>query len=210
MTDPANCGACGKSCGSDGTCGCAANQCSGGTIYFSENFEDNAAGWTLAGEWAIGPTQTSSGQEQGGPDPATDHTFTADNGVAGIVLGGNYSKNTHSAYYLTSPAVDLSGAGTVKLTFWRWLNCDYDPFVVDTVEVYNGSTWTTVWSSTSAGKKFITDASWSRQEIDVTAQKNAAFKVRFGHATGKQGNLLPWAMSGWNVDDVSLSSATCN
>ncbi len=210
--DPNNCGACGTKCGSDGTCGCAASMCSGGTISFSEDFSDNAKGWTLDVEWQIGPATASSGQEQGNPDPASDHTTSADNGVAGITIGGNYIVSPqHGFYYLTSPIIDLSGApGTVLLSYWRWLNTDWDPYTVDTVEVFNGSSWVTLWANTSLGSVFVTDAAWTRFEHNVTSYKNASFRVRFGFKTGKQGNFLPWIMSGWNIDDVSLASATCN
>ncbi|MBI3205639.1 MAG: hypothetical protein HYZ29_29135 [Myxococcales bacterium] len=210
-TNPNACGGCGTKCGSDGTCGCSSGACSGGTVYFSEDFSDNAKGWATQAEWAIGPTATSSGQQQGGSDPASDHSTTSDNGVAGIVLGGNYSNAVGGPAYLTSPVVNLSAAsGTVKLTFWRWLNCDWDPFVTDTVEVYNGTSWVVLWTNATLGKVFVTDGSWSRHEYDVTAHKNANFRVRFSHKTAKQGALPAWIMSGWNIDDVSLSSGTCN
>lgn len=207
--DPNNCGGCGTHCGSDGTCGCSSSSCSGGTIYFSEDFSDNSRGWTFGNEWAIGPTKTSSGQEQGFPDPASDHSTTSDNGVAGIVLGGNYSYATHSAWYLTSPAINLSSAGgSVKLTFWRWLNCDAVPYTTDKVEVYDGS-WHTLWTNPGSNV-LVTDSAWTRETFDVTSYKSANFKVRFGFATGTKGAFRAWIMSGWNIDDVSLSSGTCN
>lgn len=210
-TNPNACGSCGTKCGSDGTCGCSASACSGGTIYFSEDFSDNAKGWSLEGEWAIGPTAPSSGQQQGFPDPAQDHSTSSDNGVAGIVLGGNYANPVAGPAYITSPVINLSGAaGTVKLTLWWWMNIDWDPFVTDTLEVFNGTSWVVLYSSVSAGKNLITENSWSRKEYDVTAHKNANFRIRMSHKTGKQGNYLAWIMSGWNIDDVSLSSGTCN
>jgi hypothetical protein len=211
-SDPSNCGGCGTKCGADGTCGCSAGVCSGGTIYFSEDYSDNGKGWTLGTEWEIEAASVSAGHQQGNPDPATDHSKTSDNGVAGVAVGGNYSHNpVHDFYYLTSPVINLSAAaGTVKLTYWRWLNCDFDPYVVDSVEVYNGSAWVTVWSNSSLGNVLVADNNWLRFEHDVTAYKNAGFRVRFGHKTGQKANFLPFIMSGWNLDDVSLSSATCN
>jgi hypothetical protein len=209
-SDPSNCGGCGQTCGAEGTCGCASSSCSGGTIYFSENFADNSAGWTLGSEWAIGPTQTSGGHEYGFPDPTQDHTTTSDNGVAGVVLGGNYSTGAHPASYLTSPVINLAAAtGMVKLTFWRYLNCDYDPYVIETIDVYNGTTWVTIWTSQPVGDA-ITDSTWVRQEFDVTAYKGASFQVRFSHLVGGAPADPAWAMSGWNIDDLSLSSAVCN
>lgn len=208
--DAANCGACGATCGSDATCGCGSSACSGGTIYLSEDFSDNSRGWQLGAEWEIGPAAASVGHEQGYPDPASDHTPTADNGVAGVVIGGNHSIPIHDYYYLTSPVIDLSGAaGSVNLTYWRWLNCDWDPFTTHVVEVFNGSSWITVWSNASLGNQLVTENAWSRWTHDVTAYKNAQFRVRFGYRTDKQGQFLAWIMSGWNVDDLTLSSGAC-
>lgn len=205
-----HCGGCGTTCGSDATCGCASSACTGGTIYLSEDFSDNSRGWGLGTEWAIGPASVSSGHQQGFPDPGTDHSPSADNGVAGVAIGGNYTNPIHSAYYLTSPVVNLAVAvGSVQLTFWRWLNCDWDPFTTHTVEVFNGSSWVVVWTNATLGNTFVTDSAWTKQTIDVTAYKNANFRVRFGHKLGKQGNFLAWIMSGWNVDDLTLSSGGC-
>jgi hypothetical protein len=209
-TNPLNCGGCGTSCGSDGTCGCSSSACTGGTVYFSEDFSDNSRGWTLGTEWSIGPATASTGQQQGFPDPSTDHSASSDNGVAGVNIGGNYTNPVHGYYYITSPIINLSGAsGTVNLTYWRWLNCDYDPFTTHTVEVYNGTSWVTVWSNASLGNVLVTDSAWNRSAIDVTSYKNSQFRVRFGYRTDKQGAFLAWIMSGWNVDDVTLSSGAC-
>jgi hypothetical protein len=210
-SDPNNCGGCGTKCGSDGTCGCSSSSCSGGTIYFSEDFSDNSRGWTLDPEWQIGAAQVSSGHQQGNPDPGVDHTSSSDNGVAGVTIGGNYIVNPiHStSYYLTSPVINLASATTPQLTYWRWLNCDYDPFTVHTVEVFNGTSWVVIWTNSTMGNTFVTDNSWTRITNDVTAYKNANFRVRFGFKTGKQGQFLAWIMSGWNVDDVTISSGTC-
>ena len=60
------------------------------------------------------------------------------------------------------------------------------------------------------GDVLITDAGWGRFTYNVTAYKNANFRVRFGYKIYKQGPFAAWIMSGWNVDDVSLSSGTCN
>jgi hypothetical protein len=53
----------------------------------------------------------------------------------------------------------------------------------------------------------VTDAAWTKQQFDVTAQRNAAFQVRFGFAAV---SASVYAMSCWNVDDVTLSSGPCN
>jgi hypothetical protein len=174
-------------------------------IYFSEGFSDNSKGWTLEGEWGIGPTAASDGQQQGNGDPASDVSASDDNGVAGIVLGGNYSQQPGGPYYLTSPMIDLSAvSGTVHLRFWRWLNCDSQPWGTATVQVWNGSTWVVLWQNSV--NTLTTDNAWYHQVFDVTSFKNAEFRVRFSHQTETHQMLLPWIMSGWNIDDLSLSN----
>lgn len=173
---------------------------------FSEDFSDNSAGWTLGTEWQIGPAMTSSGHTGGTfPDPAADHSPSADNGVAGTIIGGNITTAIHAPYALTSPLINLSSVpGSVSLTFWRWLNLDYPSFMTGRVEVSSngGATWTTLWSS-PAGVA-MADSAWTLQTFDVTAHKSASFRVRFTHQVGSGG---AFTVSGWNVDDVALETS---
>ncbi len=178
------------------------------SVLFQEDFADNAAGWTLDTEWAIGATASSPGG-----DPALDHSASADNGVAAVGLGANYGVGLHGFYYLTSPVFDGSAAnGEVVLSYWRWLNSDYPPFVTNVVEVFDGSTWQPVWTQPNA-TQFITDSpnnpgslgqggnGWQRVELNVTALANAGMRVRFGFNVA-QGNA--YAMGGWTVDDIEV------
>ncbi len=187
---------------------CTSGACSGGTstitIYFSEDFSSNSAGWTLGPEWAIGPTSVSTGHIYGNADPALDHSNTADNGVAGVVLGGNAQTTVHSFYYLESPPVDVSAAPTVWLEFWRWLNSDYASFMVNQVEVFNGSSWVVLWAS--GGSPGVQDAAWTAVSFDITAYKNAQLRVRFGFSVGSGA----FTVSQWNVDDVVIATGVCN
>jgi hypothetical protein len=75
----------------------------------------------------------------------------------------------------------------------------------NTIEVYNGSTWVTLW--TSGGFPPIEDDSWNYNEYDLTAYKNAAMRVRFGFKIGQIS--LTYSMSSWNIDDVLIASAGC-
>lgn len=181
-----------------GVGGAGAGGSSGCLTHFSEDFSDNSAGWTLGMEWQIGPAMVSSGQALGFPDPASDHSPTGDNGVAGAVIGGNATDGSHAFYQLTSPVIDLSGTtGSLKLSFWRWLNgCESNQSC--RVEVFDGSGFDTIFSDADA----VTDAAWTFVEYDVTAYMGAAFQFRFSH-NGK-GTL----MSGWNVDDILV--VECN
>jgi hypothetical protein len=183
--------------------GCVFSAC---TSYFSDTFADNSQGWTLGTEWNIGAATPSSGHNYGNPDPSVDHSGSADNGVAGVVIGGNASTSLHSFAYLESPAVDLSVvSGAVNLQFWRWLNSDYVPYMTNSVEVFDGFTWVTLWLS--EGSPGVTDFGWTPQSFDVTAFKNSQFRVRFGFNVGSSS---VYSVSSWNIDDVRLVDAGCS
>ena len=65
----------------------------------------------------------------------------------------------------------------VGLQFWRWLNSDVAPDMVNTVEVYDGANWITLW--TSGG---ITDDQWTEQGFNLTAYRSAQnLRFRIGH-----------------------------
>jgi hypothetical protein len=198
----------GNACTVTDVCGagiCAGTPDPGYTVYFTETFANNSAGWMLDTDWEIGPTSPSSGGT-GNPDPALDHTPTGDNGVAGVVLGGTAPTNLHPFYYLTSPIINTGAAsGDVYLEFFRWLNSDYLPYMQNVIEVYNGSTWVQVWASGSSPG--IMDDAWNKQTYNITAHKNANMRVRWGFTIGSSG---VYTISQWNVDDVTVASAPCN
>jgi hypothetical protein len=191
---------------------CSAGTCAGTpdpmyTIYFSETFASNSQGWTLGPEWAIGSAQASScGSSSTGQDPATDHTPTADNGIAGVLIGGCYPTTLHGDYCITSPPFDASGTGSVFLSYYRHLHTDYPNYISSHVDVSpNGSTWTTVYSVPSG--QFQNDASWTFFSHDVTAQKSATMQVRFCYSAGPSTAII--VGGGWNVDDVFVASSAC-
>ncbi|QJB46713.1 S8 family serine peptidase [Dolichospermum flos-aquae] len=171
----------------------------GFTTYFSDDFANNTKGWTLGTEWQIGSATTSTGQVYGNPDPGTDNTPTADNGVAGVVIGGNASTSLHSYYYLTSPVINTSTANKLFFEYARWLNSDYTPYMQNTVDIFNGSSWLNLWSS--GGAPGVQDNSWTPQQFDISAYKSASTQIRFGFNVGSAG---VYTVSSWNVDDVKI------
>lgn len=186
---------------------CQNGICGGGggaTIFFADDFHDGAKGWTLDTEWQIGPAKASTSQDIGNPDPALDHTTTADNGVAGVVIGGNAGTALHGYYYLTSPPMNTSvAAGQVILSFYRFLNSDFAPWMTNIIEVWNGTAWMQVWKS---GNQAISDGQWTFISHDLTAHKNNAMRVRFGFNVGQ---AQAYDVSGWNIDDVRIASISC-
>lgn len=206
----------GASCNDSNSCTvtdiCTAGVCAGSpdpgyTVYFSESFANNTAGWTLGPEWEIGPAV--AGPAGNCEDPGTDTSPTADNGIAGVEIGGCSPSSLidliHPYYYLTSPVIDTSVApGAVWLQFYRWLESDYTNFMNNVIEVFDGTTWVMVWQSGSVG---IHDApNWVFVSHDLTAYKNANMQIRFGFNIGSTG---VFDEGSWNVDDVLVANLVC-
>ena len=105
-------------------------------------------------------------------------------------------------YWLTSPAMDISSAQTPHISFWRFLNSDYLPYMQNKVEAYNGNTWVNLWQTGSSPGWM--DSAWTFADYDVTAQKNSNFKIRIGYNIGSSG---VYTISSWNVDDVTVFDA---
>ena len=173
----------------------------GFTTYFSDDFANNTKGWTLGTEWQIGAAKTSTGQNFGNPDPGTDNTPTADNGVAGVVIGGNASTALHDFYYLTSPVINTSTANKLFFEFARWLNTDYTPYMQNKVEIFNGSSWVNLLPSNFNDSPGVQDSAWAPQQFDISAYKSASTQIRFGFNVGSAG---VFTVSSWNVDDVKI------
>jgi len=173
-----------------------------GTFFLSEDFSDNSVGWLLDTEWQIGPAVASLPPGScGDGDPGFDHSPTADNGIAGVNIGGNIDGTIHPFYYLTSPPIDTSTSDSLLVNYYRWLNSDYTPYMQNNFQVFDGVSWQTIWQSGSAPG--IQDSAWTPQTFDLTAYKNSAMQLRFGYEVGSAG---AFTCSGWNVDDVALYS----
>lgn len=172
-------------------------------IYFTEDFNNNNQGWMLDAEWQIGSAVTSncSSSPTLGHDPSLDHSPDGLNGVAGVNIGGCAGTSIHPDYFLTSPAIDLSAVpGTVMMEFYRHLHSDYPPYMANRVEVFDGSAWISVWTGSTSGI-VINDPDWLLQSFDVTAYKNANFRIRFGFSIGAGG---AFSSPSWSVDDVKV------
>jgi hypothetical protein len=181
-----------------------------GTVYIHETFDGNPQGWTLDSTWSIAPTCASPpAPQKGNPDPTVDHTTSATGGgvAAAYACGNNPTGATAPAVYATSPAVDVSAAPTLKLAFYRWLNSDANGWMTSTVDVYDGSAWVNVYTNPTGSGNIVADSAWTRVEFDVTPYKNTEFRVRFGYAITNAG---VYAMSCWNVDDLTVSTVSCD
>jgi hypothetical protein len=179
-----------------------------GTVYFSDSFGSADGGWTLGTAWSIADTCADPpAPQKGNPDPTVDHTTGTTCGIAGVfVCGDNPAGATAAVSYATSPAVDVSAAPTLTLGFYRWLNSDANGWMASTVDVYDGTAWVNVYTNPSGAGNIVSDGAWTKTTYDVTAYKNAAFRVRFGYAVT---NSAVYAMSCWNIDDVTIAAGPC-
>jgi hypothetical protein len=190
---------------------CAAGACRGESsssyVFFSETFASGAAGWTLEEPWDMGPAVASPidpiqafCSSTADPDPALDHTASADNGVAGVVIGGTHGSIAHPLRYLTSPQIDLAAAAAPVLSYWRRVMHHLN--TVATVEVYDGFSWVTIW--TAAGTQDC--AQYTFVEHDISGFISSEFRVRFGVFVPFSGS---WPAPGWTLDDVVISEGSC-
>ena len=168
-------------------------------ILFDEDFSAPAPDWTLDGEWEFGPAVPGPTCGTGGQDPASDHTDTVDEALAGVVIGGCYGTGLHGYHCLTTPAVDTEGYDELELTYWRWLHSDYTPYVHNKVEVFDGASWQIIWQT--GGSPFFHDSGWTEMNHDLSAHANAALQVRWCFNVGNDGVI---AEAGWSLDDVAI------
>ena len=92
---------------------------------------------------------------------------------------------------------------SVWLTFWRHLHADYMYFAVVHVDVWNGASWITVLEGYP--QPVTNDIEWKEIDLELTAHKNPAMRVRFCH----QRNNGAYFHGGWSVDDVTIGEIAC-
>ena len=154
--------------------------------------------WEMEGEWEYGIPTGEGGDSFGLPDPTSGATGDY---VLGINNQGDFSMELGGPYYLTSPVLDCSQSTGTTLRFMRWLNMDWQPYVLSYIEVSkNGSEWTAIWENDCCAE--ITESEWSQHEFDISsvADGEYAVQVRWSY----QINTGVWAYSGWNLDDIEV------
>jgi len=164
---------------------------------FRTNLDTDPA-WTRTGEWAYGTPLGQGAQSFGNPDPTSGATGSK---VFGINLGGDYALNSSTPQHLTAGPFDLSGRHGTKLRYQRWLNADFQPWVITSVELStNGTNWSTVWQNNTNTPR---DDEWVYVEHDLAslADGQSQVYVRWGH-TVTTPDAYP--QSGWNLDDIEV------
>jgi len=172
-----------------------------GAVFF-EDFSAPAPGWEYDMLWEVGPA-VASPAGVGGADPATDHSATDDDMIAGTMIGGLDNAPGHARLCMSSPAIDTSKlAAKLWVNFWRHLHAPATPAVVHSVEVWNGSLWKTL----ETGYPGVSDdADWTFVKFDATGNANKGFRVRI--CVERVGNSPDFA--GWSVDDLSFAGTAC-
>jgi hypothetical protein len=153
--------------------------------------------WTMEGEWAFGQPTGQGGDEYGNPDPAGGATGP---NVYGVNLNGDYSTEPGGPFYLTTSAIDCFELEQTSLHFQRWLNTDFRPYVMATVEVSdNGTDWTVLWENPGGE---LVDSAWAELVYDISpvADLSPAVFIRWGYEKGAPA----YPYSGWNIDDVAI------
>ncbi|MEJ7732678.1 MAG: hypothetical protein WKG00_26190 [Polyangiaceae bacterium] len=137
-----------------------------------------------------------------GGSTARSDTVTASSGGA-AERGSNRPSGRDAERYAGHQSAAPS---TVYLEFWRFLNSDYAPFRINTIDVWNGAQWINIW--VTGDFSGVEDSQWTKVSHDLTAYKNAALKVRFGLEVGDA--LGAFIMSSWNIDDLVIANQSCN
>ena len=172
------------------------------SIAYYDNFSFDL-GWSGlggSGDWEIGPAGGGSGGSGAG-DPSQDHSPTTDNYLLGNNLSpsdGTYGSSLGTTYWVTSPYIDCSNMTGVQMSLYRWLGIESSTYDNAYLDVYNGSSWVTVYHNSGS----VDESSWSEQLYDVSAQAdgNPDFRVRFG--IGPTDGSVQYC--GWNIDDLKI------
>lgn len=172
---------------------------------FQDNFSaGNAKGWTLDAEWEVGPAKPGACGNLPPGDPAVDHSAGTDNQVAGVVIGGIAKRETHGFRYLTSPEMDTTVLSAPTLEFWRWLQADMAPYMLSTVEAWDGASWQVLWVPEE--EEWLQDSAWTRVALDVSDFSNPKFRFRVGFAVPDGDTVL--AVGSWTIDDVTVGEGS--
>ena len=127
------------------------------------------------------------------PDPGIDET--SDSGQRCRWCSDRRERDDEPIRSGTSRARSSRSANMdLGLEFWRWLDSDVALDMVNTVEVYDGANWITLWASGG-----ITNHQWTEQGFDLMAYRSAN-ELPIGDSVGSAGAHV---VSSWNIDDVS-------
>lgn len=174
-------------------------------VFWQEGFE-SPSGWSLEGEWEIGPPLGKGGSLFAVPDPAYAYEGTQVLGHDLTGLGssrGNYEN--YASESATSPAIDCSGRDEVWLRLQRWIGVEASD--ADQAELLvdggTGDGWQVAWANSALVA--VGDKTWGQREYDVTDRiaGSPAARIRFSQTSDYIRTYC-----GWNVDALELYEPT--
>lgn len=153
----------------------------GGTVYFSDDFENGLEKWEVGGDtWRVTEAFYRSAVHSASESP-----------------DGGYPRNANSAMTMKLQCfVDLSDSTDPVLSFWHRIGVHRDDYGHVEISADYGFTWTAVKSFTNTYR-----STWSWVQVDLSAYKASPILIRFrlrddgdGHYNGL----------GWDIDDVEI------
>jgi hypothetical protein len=171
-------------------------------ILFEDDFESDM-GWSISGGlWQRGVPTGQGGTDLQYPVPDPTEGCNGPN-VFGYNLNGDYENNLPAAY-ITSPAIDCSGANNISLKFCRWLGVEQPRYDEASILVSNdGVNWTQIWINYAT----IGDLYWEQMEYDISSVAADQPTVYLRWVMGPTDGGLRF--NGWNIDDVRVTSYEC-
>ena len=171
------------------------------TLYM-QDFE-GSHGWALTGEFEVDvPNGMGGSPGNSNPDRAFSGVRILGSDLTG--LGANpyhYEPDlTESTSNLaSSPTIDAFYYKNLNLFFKRHLNIEVwdDSFIQ--VSTDDGSSWSTIWESSS----YLSDFQWINEQIYIPDQYAATDKLKIRYKLGPTDGFSNY--SGWNIDDVYVT-----
>lgn len=155
---------------------------------------DTNPGWTMTGDWEFGPP-TGKGSTSGA-DPTAAYSGTNVYGND-LSVDGNYP-NSISNYILTTTPFSLANlSAPVTLSFYKWLNIESSTYDKARVDVWNGTSWSTIWQHSGSTS---TTSSWTKVQYDLSAYAGQT-NVQIRWTLDTDSSVV---YGGWNIDDIRV------
>jgi hypothetical protein len=151
-----------------------------GQSFIWESFDANTmppAGWTLEGfttQWSCAPSNNA-----GGSAPEAKYSWTNGNGTSRLI----------------SPAIDLTGLTTVKLSFRHYYDYYAAGITLGVATRSGGGSWHNVWTITPSG-----NVGPIQQNVDITNSDVGSSTFQF--CIFIQGNM--YNLDYWYIDNILL------
>ncbi len=160
-------------------------------FFLNENFDAGIPStWTITDGGSDGKTWAG----------VTDYNGNTLDGTPFAMVNSDAAGNVDMDEILESPAVDVSSATSLFISFDQYYN-SYSGNEITDVDVWDGTAWQNVYTAGSADV-----GSWGNpdhQDIDVSAYINAGFKVRFHYYNAN----WDWY---WAIDNVEIYEPQAN